>query len=186
MAVRVIITHGTESNPDANWFPWLANALRAKGTTVIVPRYPTPQGQDLQMWMKTFNAETGGVTPTDILVGHSIGAAFVLRVLETAPSPVKAAVLVAGFASILGDPHYDPLCKSFVGSTFNWQKIRRSAENFVIFSGENDPYVPSVYGEEISGRLASPQIIIPGGKHLNGEAGYTKFPELLKEIEKYI
>ncbi len=186
MTIRVVITHGTESSPDANWFPWLANALRAKGATVVVPRYPTPEGQDLQGWLKVFNSEVGPLAPTDLLIGHSVGAAFVLRVLETAPGRVRAAVLVSGFASILGDPHYDRLCRTFVGTPFNWQKIRRSAENFILFSGDNDPYVPSVYGEEISGRLATSQNVIPGGKHLNGEAGYTKFPELLRELERFI
>jgi uncharacterized protein len=81
--LRVIVLHGAHGGPDTNWFPWLHAALNAEGIEVLRPRFPTPQGQSLEAWLNTYDlaVESLPSAPT-ILVGHSLGAALALRLVE--------------------------------------------------------------------------------------------------------
>ena len=182
MAARVLVTHGTMGSPDGNWFPWLARELAAKGTKVLIPQYPGPEGQNLENWLKTQHDYVGALSEGDILVGHSIGAAFTLRLLEHSEITVKAAILVSGFSHQLGLADFDPLNATFIEAPFDWVQIRKHAKTFVSFSGSDDPYVPLEYGRELASNLGIEARVIEHGGHLNAESGYSQFPELLMEI----
>ena len=179
---KVIITHGTMGSPQGNWFPWLSKQLRDRDYKVIVPEYPTPEGQDLNNWLKTFEKVAGALDQETILIGHSVGATFVLRVLESLKSPVRCAYLIAGFTAKLGLPEYDTLCTSFVDPPFDWEKIKTAAARFRVISGADDPYVPIAQGEGIARSLGVPLTSIHGGGHLNAESGYLQFDYLLNDI----
>lgn len=186
MSKRVIVIHGTMGSPEGNWFPWLTQQLGERGIEVLCPALPTPEGQDLEGWLTAFRRAVGALHESDILVGHSIGAAFVLRVLEQSPVFVRAAVLVAPFSRSLGLPAFDTLNASFISAPFRWGRIRKGARQFFVFAGDNDPYVPLAYSEDIAGALDIPTQVVPGGGHLNAESGYTEFRELVQLLEKVI
>lgn len=48
------IIHGVGGHPEENWFPWLKKELEKIGYRVFVPKFPTPEGQTLTNWLKTF------------------------------------------------------------------------------------------------------------------------------------
>lgn len=171
-------------NPKGNWFPWLSAELQQLGVEVSVPCFPTPEGQNLSNWLNTLQVAVGKIQSKHILVGHSIGAAFVLRILERLEAPVKAVYLVAGFAQRLGLPDYDSYNQTFVEGDFDWARIRKNAELIKIYSGDNDPYVPLKFGEEIAQKLEQDLCVIKGGGHLNSEFGFDKFELLLNDIRK--
>jgi len=108
--LRVIVLHGARGGPDTNWFPWLHAELNVEGVEVLRPRFPTPQGQSLGEWLNTYDraVESLPLAPT-ILVGHSLGSAFALRLVERAAEPVDGLFLAAGFVGALGFPDYDTL-----------------------------------------------------------------------------
>ena len=183
MSARVIISHGTKGSPKGNWFPWLRNELRSRGVNALAPAYPTPEGQSLSNWLDTFANTAGAVESSDILVGHSIGAAFSLRVVERAKGPVGGLVLAAGFAALkLGLPEYDALNRSFLEEPFDWASIRAKASDIRIYHGDDDPYVPVQLSRELAKALEVEPVIISGGKHLNAESGWLQFPPLLKDV----
>ncbi|MBL7661330.1 serine hydrolase family protein [bacterium] len=181
--MRFIILHGTQSSPQANWFRWLQGELEQAGHQVIVPQFPTPEGQSLANWLETFAQECGEIDAETILIGHSIGATFALRLSEQSRQQAYAAFLVAGFIRKLDNPEFDPLIETFVAEPFNWKKIQTNSLYFQIWSGTDDPYVPVEYAQEIAAYLGIEPVLVPGGKHLNSAAGYRKFPELLEQIE---
>lgn len=177
----VFIFHGYGANPDANWFPWLKIELEKKGHTVFVPAFPDTDHPDREKWLEHFEKYKKHVDEDTIFVGHSLGAPFILNILETLDKPIKAAFLVSGFIGKLG-PMFDPYVGSISTRDFNWGKIKENCKKFVLFASDNDPYVPLEKAEELNKKLPSELIIIKGGEHLNAGSGYFTFDELRDAI----
>lgn len=90
---NIFIIHGTGGSPEGNWFPWLSKELNKLGHEAYVPKFPTPEGQSLESWLKVFEDYKKYINEETILVGHSLGAAFLLSLLEHLDQPVKASFL---------------------------------------------------------------------------------------------
>lgn len=181
---RVIILHGAHGGPDTNWFPWLHTVLEAETIEVLRPRFPTPEGQSLAAWLDAYDRTVKSLpfAPT-VLVGHSLGAAFALRLIERAVEPVAGVFLAAGFIGVLGLPDYDTINHSFFVAPFAWPAIReRKGRVFRCWAGENDPYVPLSRSTDMATALDAPLEIVSGGGHLNSEAGFTTFPQMRDAI----
>lgn len=181
---KAAIIHGTKSSPQGNWFQDVASQLAKHDFQSFVPQFPTPDGQSLDNWFAYFGAIVGELDSESIIIGHSVGAVFALRLLERLDAPIAAVVLVAGFTGELGLPEYDKLNSSFVAGAFDWKKIRSNAAQFICMSGDNDPYVPFQQGKEIADSLGVDHLVIESGGHLNAEFGYTKFPQLIDLLTK--
>ncbi len=106
MRLRVVVLHGAHGGPDTNWFPWLHSVLEAQDLEVVRPGLPTPQGQSLTAWLDAYDSAVGVLPPAPtVLVGHSLGAAFALRLVERAQHPVTGLFLAAGLVGALGRRH---------------------------------------------------------------------------------
>jgi len=179
---RYIIIHGTKGSPDGNWFPWLRTILSERGAEVVVPRMPTPEGQTLDVWLSSFAEQVRKVDESSCIIGHSIGAVFLLRYLERSRYPIGASIFVAGLISSIGIPEYDHLNSTFVAGEYDWEIIKRNAGRIVCMMGDNDPYVPLSQPKHMAQSLGVEPLIIVGGGHLNSESGHHEFPELLKML----
>jgi hypothetical protein len=182
--LRVIILHGAHGGPETNWFPWLHTALAAEGIQVVRPQFPTPEGQSLAAWFDAYDLAVEPLpSARTILVGHSLGAAFALRLVERATEPVAGVFLAAGFIGALDLPDYDAINQSFFVAAFDWAAIReRTGRACRCWAGENDPYVPLSRSQDMATRLDARLEIISGGGHLNSETGFTAFPEMRDAI----
>jgi len=185
--MKYFLIHGSFGNPEENWFPWLKEQLEKDGNQVIVPKFPTPENQSLDSWLEVFEEYKNEIDKNTIFVGHSLGPAFILSVLENIDVKVKGCIFVAGFLGLLGNEEFDNVNKTFTTKDFDWNKITSNCEQFLMFNSDNDPYVPLNHSRDMANGLGIKLNIIKGGKHLNASAGFTKFPELLshcKLIEK--
>jgi len=178
----VVIIHGAYGNPDGNWFPWLAEQVRGMGHTARIPHLPTPGGQNLETWKAAFRQQVGVLTKDTVLVGHSLGAGFILNLLEETRTPVLGTFLVSGFLGKLGQDTFDSINASFVCRNFEWQHIRRAAGEIHIYNSDNDPYVPLARGKELSKNLGTALTVIKKGGHINAEAGFRHFLPLLEDL----
>ncbi len=181
-STTALIVHGTGGSPAIHWFPWLKGELERRGIPTAIPQFPTTEGQSLDAWRKTFAAEIGALSAGHLLFGHSIGAGFVLNLLNRAASPVRGTFLVAGFLGAIGNPDYDPLNATFFSEELDWPTIRRNAGTCFVYAGDNDPYVALDKGVELAERLETELIVIPNGGHLNSHSGFTEFPRLLEDL----
>jgi len=180
---NVFIIHGAHGHPEENWFPWLKSALDKLGCKVFVPKFPTPQGQTLENWLRVFEEYEKYLDENSIVIGHSLGPAFLLTVLERLNHPIRAAFFVAGFVGLLGNPTFDEINKTFIDKSFDWKKIKQNCKRFYVFHSDNDPYVPLEKGKELAKNLGAELIIVKGAGHFNERAGYTKFYLLLEKIK---
>ncbi len=185
--LRVVILHGAYGRPDSNWFPWLAEHVHAAGHEALLPRFPTPQGQSPETWLDAYRRQVDDAVPRSrtILVAHSLGVAFALRLAAHAGAadPYRGAFVAAGFWGALGLPDYDPINAPFF-VPLDWDAARAGCGTGVVcYAGDDDPYVPLRFSREIAERLGAPLRTIPGGKHLNAENGMTAFPELATDLD---
>lgn len=179
---NVFMIHGSYGYPEGNWFPWLKKELEKLGHTVYVPKFPTPEGQTLNNWLKVFEEYKRYLNTSSVCVGHSCGVAFILNLLERIEHPIRVAFLVAGSVGLLHNK-FDKVSSTFKDKPFNWKKIKSNCKKFYVFHSDNDPYVPLRYGEEIAEKLSVKLILVKGAGHINEEAGYTKFDLLLEKIK---
>ncbi|MCB0324760.1 MAG: serine hydrolase family protein [Bdellovibrionales bacterium] len=182
--MNAVIIHGTLGTPRGNWFPWLTGELTARGVTVVCPAFPTPENQSLEQWFSTFETSVGlaQLTEDSLLIGHSCGATFALRLVERLSSRIRGLFLVAGVIEPLGIPEYDSLNASFIARPFEWDKIRSNCRHIQVYHSPNDPYVPLDQGQRIAEALGAPLREIAGGGHLNAEFGYTSFRQLSIDV----
>jgi predicted alpha/beta hydrolase family esterase len=180
--MRIIIIHGAYGSPSENWFPWLKNELSDRGHKVIVPTLPTPEGQSLTSWKHAFKQSVDGLDQSTVLVGHSAGATFILRLLEEQDKPILAAILVSAFTGDLGLPEFDEINATLGRGDFAWDHIRDMAKTWRLYTSDDDPYVPFAKPTLLSEKLGIPITLISGGKHLNRAAGFAEFPKLRDDI----
>lgn len=181
----IFIFHGTGGNPEGNWFPWLKKELEKKGLQVIVPKFPTPEGQSLAAWLRILDQYREYITSETIFIGHSLGGMFLLKVLEQLKHPVRAAFFVAAPVGIRPIKYYDS-DYSFTQFLFDWNEIKTKAKYFAVYHSDNDPYVSLGNGEELAKQLGVQLHFISHAGHLNAESGWTTFDKLLQEVESVL
>ncbi len=182
MMANVIIVHGAYGYPEENWFPYLKSELEKLGCRVFVPKFPTPEGQDLDNWLKVFDDYKGYLDEDTVVVGHSTGVPFLLNVLERSKRPVRAAFFVSGFTGLLDDPRFDSIIRTISDRDFDWRIIRENCREFFVLHSDNDPYVPIEKARRLAKSLGSELIIVRNAGHFNTKAGYQRFPLLLEKV----
>ncbi len=186
MVQTVYIIHGANANPNVNWFPWLKKELEKLGADVIIPSFPIKKKQKLDNWLDTFNGPLQYLDENSIMIGHSLGPAFIMNVLERTQTTIKACFFVAPFTENLEIPKYDKINETFYKESFKWNIIKRRCKKFYVYVSDNDPAVPLRMSKFVSDKLDAKFEIIHNGGHLNSESGYTKFTLLLADLKKEI
>ncbi|MDD5721113.1 MAG: alpha/beta hydrolase [Candidatus Pacebacteria bacterium] len=187
MINNVFIFHGTEGHPQENWFPWLKEKLEEKGCKVIVPQFPTPAVVPAKIfeWFEVLKNYEQDIDENTIIIGHSLGGVFALRVLEKLKYPIRAVFLTGTPIGVKPILNYDR-DSSFSGFDFDWNTIKNNSKHFTVYHSDNDPYVSLGNGEQLAKELGVELSFIPNAGHFNARAGYLTFPDLLEKIRKIL
>jgi len=170
----VLIVHGAGSTPEDNWFPWLKAELEAAGFNVLVPQFPnSPADQTLNNWLTEI--EKHDIDGETIAIGHSLGAPFILNLLEK--KKLKSVYLVAGFIGLLNN-EFDKVIHTFSNKEFDWDTIKTNCKSFHIIYSDDDPHVSSNKAIELGAKLDVEPKLIKGAGHFN----FTTFEYLYSEI----
>lgn len=179
-----LLIHGSFGSPFVNWFPYLRNEIEKRNLVVYTPDFPTGVGyQNYENWSRVLEAyiSSGIINENTIIFAHSIAPIFVCKFLVDHNIRVKKLVFVCGFNNYFGiNEEYDE-----VNHTMYFDKlkdVKDLAKEIICFYSKNDPYVKYEAEKEFADIIATKQIVIDNGGHLNSESGYTEFKELLEHI----
>ena len=180
---NIFIFHGIYGSPDENWFPWLKGELENRGCAVHIPHFPTKENLTPQDWWKAFKPYEKHLDDDSIIIGHSLGCAFALKVIEK--HPVKAGFFVApAFGKTNNE--FTPIMEKIADQPFDWEMIRSHCADFHIFHADNDPYLRKKKAEELAENLQCDVVWVRRAGHFNTASGFTDFPMLLEVIGKIL
>ncbi len=175
------IIHGSFGSPFSNWIPWLRNTLENEEKEVYTPDFPIGVGyQNYENWEKLFSAylNAGLIHENTTIIAHSIAPVFISKFLIQHKVKVKKLIFVCGFNQYLGiDEAYDTVNKTMY--TEELEKIKKFCKDIICFYSDNDPYVKLESEKEFANLIATKEILISNGGHLNAESGFLEAEFLL-------
>jgi len=131
---NAIILHGGYSSPENYWFPSIEQFLIRKGYDVWIPQLPDTNNPNLVTWLP-FVLKNGLFTKDTILIGHSLGSALALSVLENIPVQIHKIILVSGFSKPRGN-FKEPVLQE----KYDWEKMKKNVKDLIIINSNNDPW----------------------------------------------
>ena len=177
-----IILHGCPPSADTvipkhnRWMNWVEEQLIEKGLNAVAPDMPTPWNPRYEVWKNSF--KTYPVTKKSVLVGHSCGAAFLVRWLLETNRTVKKLILVspAKIPEHENDPRKDLYDFELP------EDGREIAREIVMFTSNDFPH--HVKSFELYTKSLKPRSIKLENKFhfLFFQMNTRQFPELLEEI----
>ncbi len=181
------IFHGTEGHPRIHWLGWLRDKLVDHGHEVLSPQFPSPPivPSKIDEWHAVFSDFSHRMDENSVIIGHSLGGLFALRVLEAIECKVHTVAVVASPVGIKPIQNY-PREIAFCGYKFDWVKIRKGSSSFLAFYGDDDPYVSIGNGELVAEMLNAKLEIVANAGHFNTDTGYTEFELLWERLKPLI
>jgi uncharacterized protein len=183
---NALILHGTLGSPEGNWFSWLKKELENKGYKVWLPKLPDSELPNLKKYNKfIFSNKDWEFNSESIIVGHSSGAVAILGILNELPENVvvRECILVSCFEKDSPGGKWEPSRELF-DYNFDFEKIKRHANKFVLINSDNDMYCPVDGAKAIANKLGAKLIVKEGQGHFNLDVSpqYKEFPFLLTLI----
>lgn len=177
-----ILVHGSFGSPFVNFIPYLRKKIEKRNLEVYTPDFPTGVGyQNYDNWSSLLKVyvEANIINENTVIFAHSIAPVFICKFLVENKVKVKRLVFICGFNNYLGiDSDYDMVNKTMYFD--NLADVKKYCNDIVCFYTKNDPYVSYDAEKKFAEAIATKQIIIEDGGHLNSESGYTEFHELLE------
>ena len=183
------IIHGFKGSNIENWFPWLKQKIDDSNNLCIIPQFPIDDKHHIYSeWKKIldiYNKEYELMNENTIIIGHSTGSICALKYILENKIHIQKLILVSGFNNYLSQDETDlhnKLNPTYYVDESQISKINDYVKEIVCIYGDNDPYIPQETLKHFASSIKAKEIIIHNGGHLNHEAGYDSFNEILKEI----
>ncbi len=179
---KVFMIHGLEGTPNGGWRPWLMSELQKMDIYACSLSLPNEANPICGEWIEEISRLVERNNEDEIyLVGHSLGVPTILHYLEqkTLGTEIAGAVLVSGPSQKINIEKIE----HFLDKPFDFEAITLKCSKFSVIHGDDDSVVPLSDAAFLSEKLKCDLVIVHGGKHLNGSAGFTQLPECLQELQ---
>lgn len=190
--MRFVIFHGAFGSPDKSWFPELKENLESLGQEVVAPQFPVDdwnemvkagsaqplKNQNLVNWLQTFEpvAKTFKKGEKLCFVGHSLGAVFILHVVEKFNLKLDSAIFVSPFLDKLDRWEFNHANQTFYKTDFDFAKLKQLIPVSYVLYSDNDPYVKNQHSILFAKALDCSLIFVRRAGHLNSEVNLNEFP----------
>lgn len=180
---KAVILHGTDGNPEANWFPWLKQQLEEQGYEVWVPLLPENHTPNREVY-NNFLFNSGWDFTNNIIIGHSAGAVSILNMLMDDRCPhIKLGAMVGAWSHMQDtDLDIDQFKHLFPPEGFDFPLIKSKADKLVFLHGDNDPLCPLAQARWLAEQLDSEITIVPYAGHFYGK-DWHEIPQLMHLLE---
>jgi len=178
--MKVMIIPGNDNTLiTSNWYQYVKHELEKLGLEVIAENMPDPKLARKEIWIP-FIKENISADEDVILIGHSSGAAAILKFLEE--NKCRLAIIVGAYYTDLGDElekksgYFDELWK--------WNQIKENAKKIVIFASQDDPYIPIEQARFIKEKVDAEYHEYKDEGHFGADVNKKEFPELVLIVKK--
>lgn len=172
----LLILHGLGGNEPEHWQTWLANQAGRMGVNVLYPDLPMPHAPSVEVWSQAVRPLLDRHVGDPVAVAaHSLGCHLWAHLAGSSPHRLAERVLLVappGEAEVRRD------IPSFVPSPLVRRLLVTCPDTAVVL-GEGDPWLADPQPLLESGL---PVWRVPDGRHLNVEAGYGPWPEVLRWV----
>ncbi len=179
--MQALLIHGLNGSPDKHWFPWLKKELESRGYEVIAPQFPLDE-QNFDSWYSEYKKIAHKLSRDSIIIAHSMGVPFTLKIIEKALVPVSACFLVGGFFESLSNENKNHIIHSFVKDSFDFAAIKKNCKRFFIYASQDDDAVPLNLTLNLAKHLDEDPIIFEDAGHFRDTDGYSEFEDLLIDV----
>lgn len=173
-----LILHGFQNHrPPGHWQHWLADRLRERGHEVRYPQLPEPDAPVLADWLAAL--EEHGRRPADgefVVLAHSLSVLLWLRAGERRPDADRV-LLVAP-----PSPRVTASIPAIAAFADGLDLAEQGLAARLVY-GEGDPYCPEGADVHYGTPLGLDTDLVPGGEHLDLDAGYGDWASLLEWCE---
>jgi uncharacterized protein len=164
-AAHFLVQPGWQNSGPHHWQTLWEDRLGAAATRVRQEDWNVPERR---AWVATLEAAIRSTPPPVVVLAHSIGS--IATVFATASAPVAAAVLVApADAGREGAPES---LRSFTPIPMGALPMPA-----LVITSDNDPYCSVERARDFAQAWRADLEIVPGGGHLNADAGFGRWPE---------
>ncbi|QHI99112.1 alpha/beta hydrolase [Xylophilus rhododendri] len=178
MKKAILIPGNGGGSTHDDWFPYVAEGLRARGLQVVSPgTWPDAELARAEYWLPYL--EQLGADENTILVGFSSGAIAAMRHAQT--HRILGSVLVAGYHTTLGLRTEE--VSGYFDQPWDWERIRANQQWIVQLNSPSDPYIPIEEARFLHERLGSDYHEVANRGHFYPMA---EFPELLAAIDPHL
>lgn len=176
-----VIIHGCTSVEEditygKHWIPWLTKTLNGRGILATAPLMPEPWKPSYEKYKKEF--EKQDVNEHTTLIGHSCGAAFLVRWLGDSKRQIDKLILVAPWKIAGENSPKKPFYEYPIDET-----ITARVRKIIMFTADNEEDLGKESLRMFHDALDGEVIELPGRGHYTEDNMRTEeFPELLAKV----
>jgi len=189
------IIHGSYTNNQGNWFPWLEKMLNADGKVTFNLNYPTSENiseavglQTYENWCKVLDTIKNELNEDTVFIGHSISCIFIIKYCLENKIKINKAIFVSGFNNYcenftnfvkstgISNLFYETLKTFYVD---NISKFKKLCNNIVCVYSDNDPIITQERLIDFSEKLDAKTYCVSGAGHFCDGIYLKEFPEML-------
>ena len=183
---KAVFLHGTDGNPNDNWWSWLRKLLEENGYEIFAPTLPENHTPNKEVYDK-FLKKSGWDFSDNLIIGHSSGATTTLNLLTSDWFPkVKATVLLGVFLNenlLESVSWHDPgQFNNLFKPEYDISVLKDKSNKYIFVHGDNDPYCDYEDAKKLARDLEADFITIYNGHHLWSTSGIKELPELAEAL----
>lgn len=167
-----LFLHGLEGSGEGHWQRWLASRLAGRGAAVAFPDLPDADDPDPAAWEGELGRVLGELDPRPVVLAHSLGCLLWLRFASRAVGRIAERVLLVAPPALDGVP----AVARFSDFEPEPPRVHEASGPIRVLCSDDDPYNPAGAVATHARPLGIPADVIPGGGHLNVDAGYGPWP----------